>query len=450
MTKSVIGKSKPSHLLLLLVIYVLFFFRLYRFVDLNCVNVLFWDQWDLLYDITLDNKPFYSSFFKQHGPHRQGLGGLIAALIYPLSDWNVRTEAFIGVIIVAIAALIAIAIKGKLLGKLHWTDAAIPIAFSTLLQFETFIGAPNLAHGPIPLLLVILTTWVLILKQPMWQAIFLVILQLFCTYTGFAVFSPLLVIPLLLLFWLKAETRHAKLWFGFAALVILLLFLSFLINYRHQPAAECFHFPHDQPIQYLEFVSFLFGYAWGAPSVPSYPQAYALILIYSGSLFTIFIVMMGIVAIRSRLIFDDKAIAILYLSAFSLVFMVFTAIGRVCFGKEAAFMSRYVLYIIPGIFAMYLFLQASLAHIGHKSLLKSFWSIFFILLITGKETTLTKHQPLIDWYRDGKMNWIECYIEQQSIDSCNQITNFKLYPEEGRIDGQLRYLQERNLSFFKE
>lgn len=115
--------SNPKHLLLLAGVFLVLLFRMVWFVDQHAVNVLFWDQWDFLIYLFNGNTNLWDHFTLQHGPHRQGLGGVIISLLYPLSGWNVRVESFVAVALVAISAIFAIAIKGKLFGKLHWLEA---------------------------------------------------------------------------------------------------------------------------------------------------------------------------------------------------------------------------------------------------------------------------------------------------------------------------------------
>jgi hypothetical protein len=65
------------------------------------------------------------------------------------------------------------------------------LAYFTLLQYEIFVGTPNLAHGPVPILLITLTAFVLTLKNQKVRNMLLVLFLFLTTYTGFAIFSGL-------------------------------------------------------------------------------------------------------------------------------------------------------------------------------------------------------------------------------------------------------------------
>ena len=79
--------------------------RFVTFAWENSSNVLFWDQWDFL-DGFFKSDNLLNLFLRQHGPHRQGLGNLMYALVYPLSAWNTHIEGVISSVLIFIAALI--------------------------------------------------------------------------------------------------------------------------------------------------------------------------------------------------------------------------------------------------------------------------------------------------------------------------------------------------------
>src|SRR5687768_8491495 len=106
--------------------FVLGILRLVGLVQDYAVNLLFEDQWDLLRPLFNDSGPL-SCFTLQHGPHRQGLGGLINWYLYRASDWDVRMEAWIAVVILTLAAATMVAVSKRLRGEISWEDAAFPL-----------------------------------------------------------------------------------------------------------------------------------------------------------------------------------------------------------------------------------------------------------------------------------------------------------------------------------
>jgi hypothetical protein len=117
--------------------------RYFSVISYFSVNVLYFDQWDFLAPLFQGNASLGQFFFWQHGPHREGLGLIADSLLYPLTDWNTRAESFLIAGCVFTAMLFALVLKYRLFGRLSWGDAAIPMIFLTLAQYETFIGTPN-------------------------------------------------------------------------------------------------------------------------------------------------------------------------------------------------------------------------------------------------------------------------------------------------------------------
>src|SRR3972149_747925 len=84
----------PSHLWLPMgvgAVTLFLAFRLFRFIDHYAVDVLFWDQW-AFWGGLFDGSDPWALWRWQHGPHRQGLGGLVVAATAWLTGWNVRAE----------------------------------------------------------------------------------------------------------------------------------------------------------------------------------------------------------------------------------------------------------------------------------------------------------------------------------------------------------------------
>src|SRR5580698_10053421 len=99
---------------LIAIVFITLAVRLFRLTARYAVNIFFWDQWDFN-DATLFQKHNLWEVFRwQHGPHRQGMGGLLAALIEPLFHWNSRTEAFVATSLVVVAGLAILLLKYRL------------------------------------------------------------------------------------------------------------------------------------------------------------------------------------------------------------------------------------------------------------------------------------------------------------------------------------------------
>jgi hypothetical protein len=384
----------------------------------------------------------------QHGPQRQGVGGVLLSLIYPLSGWSVRVEVFVAVGLVAISCLLALVVKGKLFGRFHWADSVIPLAYFTLLQYEIFVGTPNLAHGPVPILLITLTAFVLTLKNQKVRNALLVLLVFLTTYTGFAIFSGLVVMSLLFLFSIKSKSMGERLWNVIPLILSIAIFGTFFINYLHAPAVDCFQFPHPKPLQYLEFAFLQFGTACGSPNLITFPHGYYPIMLFSAGVFAMLFAIFSFYAYRTMKAMNERSVVIFYLTLFTLLFLAFTAIGRVCLGLHGASASRYITYSIPAMVAIYFGLLAGAPLLKLKKWVGNAAIIGLVLLFTMKEISILQSQSTIKWYRDGKINWMNCYLEERNIENCDKKTSYKLYPDSRIIEEKLKFLEENNLSFF--
>lgn len=448
---------KPSKQLIFVgTVTVILLARFLFFVSQNSVNALFWDQWDFLSPLFTSKNDLWTMFSLQHGPHRQGLGGVLLKLIYPLSGWNTRLEVAVSALLVTVACSVALLVKRKAFGKYAWTDIVVPLMFFTLLQYENFIGTPNPAHGPIPTLLVATISYCLLIQNAFIRAISLASLTFFTTYTGFAIFSGIPVTFLLIIQVWKSQVKSEKLIYSICVGLCFLSFSSFFIGYGNHPAVDCFKFPHDQPLQYLEFVVLLFGRAAGLlnisglPNPSSLSELLSLNLILSIILF-VALTLTAIFCLVKLLRFQDRqSELIFYLASFTLIFAAFTAVGRVCLGTNASLASRYVPYSTPGMLALYYGCLKLPNLEPFPKYLKSGLLIALIFLLSVKEIDLpAPDRATVNWYRTGKVRWTECYVQKYDIATCDKVANFKIYPNAKDTEEKLQYLRMNNLNFFK-
>lgn len=418
--------------------------RLFVFVDRWAVNALFWDQWDFLNGF-FQNADLVSLFRWQHGPHRQGVGALVLQVVYGVTGWNTRAEAFVSAGIIVLACVSLLALKRRISGTWHVTDAVIPLAALTTLQFELFAGPQNPAHGPLPMLLIALTALAMLIPRAKTAAVALVTLGLFSTYTAFAVFNGVLIPGILALrFFYARKTPDAKVWAG-ALVLSLAAFASFLIGYVHQPAVDCFKFPHDRPIEYFQYGAMMFAKAFGTSGEfgnPNWPLEKKILTAVEYGLLLGACGYSALRALKARG-GDRTAEVVLQLSAFTIAFGLFTAVGRVCLGLATAKSSRYVPYEVPGIVALYL---VSLNWLKPGRARAAAAGILFLMLVY-KEANSYKINPGATEYHDGKERWIRCYLAMHDIGVCDRTANFQMHP--GLDPAKLKYLEDNHLSFFR-
>src|SRR5206468_3286074 len=103
--------------------------RLLRFAWRISTDLPIDDEWDLVDHVVFSTGGLWPSFAWQHGPHRQGLGGLALVAICRWAHLDTRVEALVAAACAIAACLAALAIARKALGSITWSDAAVPLAY---------------------------------------------------------------------------------------------------------------------------------------------------------------------------------------------------------------------------------------------------------------------------------------------------------------------------------
>lgn len=433
-------------------------YRFFHFIWLNAVNIPFWDQWDFLTSFFAGGHPSPSTLFLwQHGPVREGLGLIADKYLYAATAWNIRAESFfIGGCIFA-AMLLALALARRSFGRLSWMDAAIPLIFLTLIQWETMIGTPNPAYSAIPLLLILLYSFALLQPGYLLRYGLLLALDFLLIYTGFGLFMGIVTICVFALecYWRlrgPASVPAAVPWLGLALAAATLG--SFFIHYTFSPAADCFTFPHPPFQPYLVFFTVMFANfsgIWIPPDHGWIPPVAAMRI--AG---TIPMLVLGVVFLIQvwRLLKSgsSRRIALVAgsLIAFSGLFALNTAIGRTCLGPGGAFGSRYASLLIPAFLGLYLSVRellVSFPQVHYGAALRGLAvALLAILVVPGSVVTPT----LYGYWASGKRAWANCYLQTGDIAACDSRTHFQIYPNPAttELKRKLDYLKDRRLSLF--
>ena len=241
----------------LLGVYAVLTWKLFQTIHTETVNIFYMDQWDFNDPILFHPQSLWQAFRHQHGPPRQGLGALVGLLVGHLSHWNTRSEAFVIGAIVVIASVCALWLKKRLYGHLSYWDAIVPMLFFTRVQWETYLGSANPAHGSLPLLLIMLygVAWTIhrdVVKYPL-----VLVLNFLAINTGFGLFMGFIT-PVLLAFdgYRKFKSvPPANPWYALVACAVSVATLGqFFWGYVRSPAAACFSFPYAHPTHYILFI----------------------------------------------------------------------------------------------------------------------------------------------------------------------------------------------------
>jgi len=418
-------------------------FRYFHFIAGNAVNVLFYDQWDFL-------NPFFGVrlgavklFLAQHGPHREGLGLIADWILYPLTRWNTRAEAFMigGFILTAMA--VALWIKQRLFGRLGYCDLAIPLMFLSLRQFETLIGTPNPAYSAIPLLLVMLYCLALIQPRQPRRLSLLLVLNIQLIYTGMGIFMGVVTIAVFGLecyvqFRSKSKVNVALPIIGIGVSAASLL--SFFAGYRFRPAVDCFEFPNRDWTAYPKFVSVMLANFLAQIGPLSW-------MTWAGG--CILLLALAILALAVTQVIRNGAtgnihFVVAVLMANSLLFCANAAVGRVCLGPGAALASRYSTMVVPLFLGMYLFFNT----VPMEKIQRLVAATFVIMLVPGT----VRYPAGAHWFANGKRAWAACYVRMESVADCDRATSFKIYPnpERTNLKRKLDYLKEHKLNLFDD
>ncbi len=384
--------------------------NLLSFIHRYAVNLLYWDQVELSYYFFEDGN-LWQIFSQQHGPHRQGLGGLANLVIAELSHWNTRWNAFgIGFCLIASAGL-AILLAKRCGMKAGLAMAAIPPLFMGLRQYEHFVGPSNIAHAGLPVLLIMLYGLAWFIEGLKTRILVLGLLNFLLVFTGFGLFVGMLTpVFFALELWRRGKSENAafRLWHWVGLAMAGTSIVLFGLGYRFIPAVDGFHFPHERPLEYLYFSGLMLNRFFGIPGYGTVSIIVGLLLLG---------VLSSVCAWNVREIFKHGITArktetlLVLLTAFTLLYCANTAVGRVCLGlKTGPFASRYVTLLIPGVFAV--LLQASLLP-WRKLAVGLSVSLAFLLLPGALWLSSADYESIL-WFSEGKRAWRTSYLRWSS------------------------------------
>jgi hypothetical protein len=425
-------------------VFALLAIRLAVFVNRHAVNIIYWDQWDFLQGL-FDGADAWTLFRWQHGPQRQGLGNLIIAVIYPATGWNGRADAAASGVVLLLAALAALWLVKRLSGSLRPWDIVVPLIFLTTSSSETYVVAPNLAHGPLPVLLLISYALALTVSSHAVRCATVVVLNFFAVNTGFTLLLGGITPGLLLLFACGRQltTRQRVIYFlGAAASVgTLLLFLrGFVLN----AATACFQFPHVRPWEYVPFTGFVLGRPFALRADDSLVPLLIGTVLATGMIG--FVIYSASQAVRTR---GESAFwaVTACLATFALLFAATTAVGRVCLGLLSASASRYIPYMMPGLLALYLVIRRN---VSTSPVAYALLPVFLVACIANEADSISANEAAV--YFKYKQRWHDCYLSMQDIGACDAWAGHPVYPspETTHLQQKLDWLEERRYSLFQD
>ena len=416
--------------------------RLFWFINRYSVDVPYLDQWDY-YTAFYTPHTLWQIFAWQHGPHRQGIGFFLTWLVNELTDWNQRAQCFTIGLVMLSAALAALWLKRRLFGSVNWYDLIPVLFFLSLRQWELYVVTPNVSHGALPLLLIILSCLAWTLGNVYLRYGLVLILGFLATYTGFGMFVGM-VNPLLLAGDIYQAARHrsrGRLLTASIALALAALSLaSFYTNYLFAPAVPNFTFPDPNWHLYPAFMSLQFASLFGVLGCGAGPITVGFVIM-AGLLVILALSAARLLRVPSQ---DTPARVIFFLLAFAIAFSASTAVGRLCQGLRTAGASRYYPLIVPAGLGLYFALLTRPAGRPRDTL------IFLLLLTTLFATMRVRQRRTIEAVFNGKTRWVAAYLETQQVAAANAKAGSRVYPGKAkRIPDHLAWLREHHYSFFR-
>ena len=417
--------------------------RLLALISQYAVNVFFMDQWEFNEATLFQQHSLWEMFRWQHGPHRQGLGAVLSYLIEPHFQWNSRTESFLVGFIVILAAAGALWLKQRLFGSLNFFDVCIPLILLTPLQYETLFITANLAHGPLPLLLVILFCLVWTIPNAPLRLGLALLINFVAIHTGFGFFLGLITPAALLAdYWLRLrQMPKGRILFLISLFLSLVSFASFFVNYRFETSVDCAPNLFHSPSTYAQFLWLMYANTFGAkgPSLLAFAVGAVLLAGVLAGLF-MSVAMLRPPEERDRLVYFIAGI----LLAFCLVFSANAAYGRSCLGIQVAQVSRYVTYMECGLLGLYFFLLTLPAPKLRRTLL-----LVFAAGLAGTIPIRWQDRAVMNFIRSAKSNWKTCYIQFEDIRGCNHAVGYGVYPNTDRdLKGKLEILKQNKLNLY--
>lgn len=440
------GAASPA-LWATLILFVLLAGRQWMFATRWSADVMYWDQWDVYRPLFADGgtwrgwMPWWASFDYQHGPHRQGVGGLVIRLLAGMSRWNTRWDA-----LSISATLMGACLLGLLLARrcgVHpWALPLVPIIFFNARQYEDFVSASNVAHGAMPMLLLMGYCLAWTDRHRPRRLLAVALLNFLLIFTGFGIFAGLLT-PLLLAVELRDVLRgegagQSQAWMVAAAMAaVALAWGAFAWNYQLNKVGADLSL--RQPQDYLYLASAMLANFFGVDTFDATMILFGLLLLL---LLLVLAVGHGSLLLRRGIAEQSqrRSVAIFVLCAFELLYVVDTAIGRISLGWTTGAESRYVtLMISMGL--------AFLLAVGASSWPKMRWLLlpYAAALLAGTVVLNGTDWHYIQGMHEGRLRWRLAYLQTGSQAAADLVARFRVYPEPVLAD-RLQFLQAHELN----
>jgi hypothetical protein len=268
----------------------------------------------------------------------------------------------------------------------------------------------------------------------------IVTLNFFAVNTGFTLLLGGITPAVLLLLASSPQltARERAIYAGGVAASIATIAL-FLYGFALHPATDCFQFPHTRPWEYLPYTGLVLSRPFGVVAA-----GHLLIgsVVTAGTAGFLGYSLFQLIRARRDSIFW---LATSCLAGLTLLFALSTAVGRVCLGFDSAMATRYIPYILPGLFAVYLVIRRASRR---SSIATALLPVVLVACIAKEQDMRSVNEA--EMYSLYKQRWRDCYLSTHDIDACNAVAGHGVYPapEATRLQEKLDWLETRGLSLF--
>ena len=419
-------------------------YRQLAFAQKYAVDVLYWDSWDL-YQTLFDGKGWWASFDQQHGPHRQGIGGMLIRAMAVRSHWDCRWDSFAVAAAIILAATLGVPLAYRL-GVRGWALVGVPVIFLNLRQYQMLVTLANPSHGAIPVLLLVLFGLSQFVSPISLRLVLIVSITFVSVFTGFGIFLGAIT-PIVLGVELGRSMRDRRktLLLSVALLAIAATWAAFAVGYSKSIATPTpLRWPAGGIGDYQRFVGLLLANAVGLTTetlgLPNWAEWIIGLVIAAGGV--------AVCAVRGVAMFERGDarpavnVTIFSLSAFGILFTMNAAVGRTPLGWATAESPRYVTLCIPTLLAIFLHMATSRS--------RSFRRLAMAGVVALAAGTLVLHPSdfaIANWAHDGVLRWRAAYVVTHDIDAANEVSQFSIYPD-ATISAHARSLESNHLNLF--
>jgi hypothetical protein len=404
------------------------------FVHSYATPLFYYDAWDIYFQLWDDQRSLWELFLAPVGtpPHRAGLGNIFAKLYLNASGWNPRVESFSIAAMFIASTGIAILIKRRLEVAWSYWDLLLISQLLTIASWETLVGTPVAAIGAVPMLWIFLTALSLLIPQPMLRCGVLALgcsVAIFCAYGYVTV--PAASALLTFTAW-REKDRSAKLFAGGSLFFLLIVFAYYATSAGTGAGQDS----HRSILAFFQFVGALSVYLFGW-HMYFWPLPYVGILIFLVLLFTVFLTARTLVWKR-----DAASEVIFFLLSATLTFVLLASWGRSEIGVRAAYTSRYLAYLLPGYFAVYLAVQTLAIGSMRRALLR-----FLLVGQLVMHVVFYLHQyPKVRHHLLPRQEIVECLKRGDALEVCQRQANYSIHPDGAQlIQPKLDLLKARGL-----